>query len=69
MFEDIHKIDSAVFKPDPAKAKSHREGKPGKRRAANEKNPKELLEPKAGEIPLTGTDEDNKEHPFLDILV
>jgi hypothetical protein len=69
MFEDIHKIDSAVFKPDPTKAKSVRDGKPRKRREVGEKNVKSSSVVEADEIEFASTDEENKEHPFLDIRV
>ncbi len=69
MFEDIHKIDSAVFKPDPTKAKSRREGKSGKKPTDGEKNQESLPGPETGEMQLGETDEDKKEHPFLDIRV
>jgi hypothetical protein len=69
VLQDIHKIDSAVFKPDPTREKSNREGGSGKRRAASEKNSKSLPEAAADEMQRTDTDEDHKEHPFLDVRV
>jgi len=69
MFEDIHKIDSAVFKPDPTKAKSDRDGKSRKKREVREQNLKSIPGAETGEMQPTLTDEENKEHPFLDIRV
>jgi len=69
MFEDIHKIDSAVFKPDPTKAKSDRERRFARKRAASEKDPKPFPGIETDEMQPEGVDEENKEHPFLDIRV
>ena len=69
MFEDIHKIDSAVFKPDPTKAKSDRDGKSRKKREIREQKPKSIPGAEKDEMQPTVTGEENKEHPFLDIRV
>jgi hypothetical protein len=69
MFEDIHKIDSAVFKPDPTKAKSDRDGKSQKKRGVREQNLKSIPGTETGEIQTTVTGKEKKEHPFLDIRV
>jgi len=68
MFEDIHKIDSARFKPDAAKPNSDRDGKTNRRRRAGEKNPgSPVIQTDSADLPAT--EEENRQHPFLNIRV
>ena len=68
MLEDIHKIDSARFKPDAAKPNSDRDGKTNRRRRVSEKNPGSPAA-ETDSVDLTATEEENREHPFLNVRV
>ncbi len=68
MFEDIHKIDSTVFKPDPTKSKSDPGGR-GKRKGGNNERTGQSSSPETPKMKPTSDNEENQEHPLLDIRV
>jgi hypothetical protein len=69
MFEDIHKIDSTVFKPDPTKSKSDRDGRPRKRFPAKERKNESSSPGEIREVKVAGAEEENQESHLLDIRV
>lgn len=66
MFEDIHRIDSTVFKPQEATSKQRYQGNPRKRRETNPETQEEGLEENL-EDDLTSPTERAEGHHTLDL--